>query len=127
MVIESERFFEIDRKNGTLRVKALEKPNVLDRDNGVTQHLIIINVDDNEGSGIFNRNYTNVTVILKDCNDNAPELPETLSFSTLSESFNADAIIIANFFAPDKDEGVNALVDYEIVNCKFYENVTFFS
>lgn len=86
----------------------------MDRDNGITEHLIYVNVDDNEGLGIFYRVSTTVRLILKDCNDNAPEMPEELLLSSINENLMENVIISSNFYAPDKDEGLNAEVLYAI-------------
>lgn len=86
----------------------------MDRDHGITEHSIQINVDDNKGQGLVNRNSTTVRLILLDCNDNAPEMPVELFLMSINENFPENFVINANFYAPDIDEGGNAEVVYTI-------------
>ncbi len=110
--------FEINSSTGELKVKDLSNSIGMDRDSGTTQHIISINIDDNEGRGIFLSNSTTITLILLDCNDNAPEMPETLTYPTIFESLSENSVVVTDFYAPDKDEGLNSQVDYEIESSK---------
>ncbi|KAG5678221.1 hypothetical protein PVAND_007913 [Polypedilum vanderplanki] len=112
---ELQRYFEINENSGELRVKVLDEFNELDRDTEPSTYLVIIDVADNMGIGIHNKNSTSVSVILLDINDNAPQMPETLNFfSPINETFNENDVLVEQFYAHDIDEGFNAEVTYKI-------------
>lgn len=106
-------FFEIDHASGNLRVKITNPEVEMDRDNGITEHIISIIVYDNNKTGIPLLAQTLVTLTLLDCNDNSPQMPETLNYRRIYENFPQDEDIV-EFRAPDKDAGFNAQVDYLI-------------
>lgn len=56
---ELQRFFEIDESSGLLKVKELDEFNQLDRDNGITEHLIYVNFEDNYGGSGGRKNRLN--------------------------------------------------------------------
>lgn len=104
----------IDSETGILKVKEHEESQQMDRDNGTTEHFIRVNVDDNDGAGLLNRESITIRLVLMDCNDNAPEMPPELLISSIREDFLQNLVINPNFYAPDIDEGKNAEVDYAI-------------
>lgn len=127
-LVPGDSFFVINSETGELRVKALNISQQMDRDHGITGHSIQINVDDNKGKGLVNRNSTTVRLILLDCNDNAPEMPAELFLMSINENFPENYVINSNFYAPDIDEGGNAEVVYTIQSieegkCNCNENV----
>lgn len=95
----------------------------MDRDNGIIEHVIYIIVEDNEGRGIRLTNTTSVTLKLLDCNDNAPQMPEFLVYATIFESLAGGNLVVTDFYASDKDEGLNAQVDYEIESIELGKNI----
>lgn len=115
-------FFEIEHASGNLSVKITDPEVQMDRDNGVTEHIISIIVYDNNKTGIPLLAQTSVTLTLLDCNDNAPQMPETLNYRRIYENFPRDEDIV-EFKAPDKDDGFNAQVDYEIEAINFGKNL----
>lgn len=112
-------FFIINSTTGELRVRELLPEDRMDRDNGITFHLISIIVFDNNGTGLPLQAETTVNLTLLDRNDNAPQMPEALDNLPISENFLENFVVVRNFFAPDKDDGVNAQVDYSITSIEF--------
>ncbi|CAG9787433.1 unnamed protein product [Diatraea saccharalis] len=112
-------FFDIDLDTGMLFVN-YTTDEVLDRDRGEPTHTIFVNLIDNfftAGDGRRNQNTTTIEIILLDVNDNAPELPDDLSWS-ISEGLLEGELVDPIIFAPDIDEpGTdNSRVGYSVLN-----------
>nr|QCI02835.1 midgut cadherin-like protein [Chilo infuscatellus] len=112
-------FFEIDMDTGWLYVN-YTSDEVLDRDFGEPRHTIFVNLIDNfftAGEGRRNQNTSIIEVVLLDINDNAPLMPEDLTWS-ISEALLAGELVDPVIFAPDYDEpGTNnSLVGYRVLD-----------
>lgn len=115
-------FFEIDSATGEVRVH-YPGDEVLDRDRGEDQHQMFFTIMDNfnfEGDGNRNSATENVevTVILLDVNDNAPQMPAPSELSwTMWENLEEGHILNNEIYAPDIDEpGTdNSRVGYKIL------------
>ncbi|KAL7052776.1 hypothetical protein ACKWTF_005003 [Chironomus riparius] len=115
---ELQRFFTINLTSGELRVKKLDEYNILDRDIEPSEYSIPIYIEDNLGIGARNGIQHIVQIILLDVNDNAPQMPINLDFTTalINEDLKKSTIIVDKLYAPDIDEGFNAEVLYEILS-----------
>ncbi|KAJ0177622.1 hypothetical protein K1T71_006495 [Dendrolimus kikuchii] len=113
-------FFVVDLDTGLVTVEYTTEE-VLDRDGNEPNHTIFFNLIDNfyaDGDG--NRNLyqeLEVLVILLDVNDNAPELPDDLSWS-ISENTDESVHMQPDIYAPDRDEPDtdNSRVGYAILS-----------
>lgn len=110
---ELQKYFAVDELTGELTVN-LFGGNELDRDSDESEHLIRVDFEDNfQGNGgllnllLFflkklnscfnkarNKDQTTVRLILKDVNDNAPQMPTRTSAYEIDE--NADEVKISN-------------------------------
>lgn len=112
------KFFEINVTSGLIQVK-LQSDSVLDRDNGITQHEIHVNIEDNyQGNGRTNQNTTSLTLILLDVNDNAPELPDPKDFLPVAkEDTKKGTLIGPKLIATDRDEvnTPNSWISYRVI------------
>ncbi|VVD00119.1 unnamed protein product [Leptidea sinapis] len=114
-------FFSVDRLSGLVYVNYTTHE-VLDRDGDEPVHQIFFTLADNfflEGDGNSNQAATQVTVVLLDVNDNAPELPDPSDLSwSVSEGLLKGEILSPDIYAPDRDEPDtdNSRVGYEILS-----------
>ncbi|XP_059054596.1 cadherin-23-like [Achroia grisella] len=112
-------FFAVNLETGMVYVE-LAQGHVLDRDGDEPTHNIFLTLTDNfysGGDGRRNSNDTEILIILKDINDNAPELPDDLYWS-VSEDLKEGEELEKIITAPDKDEPDtdNSRVRYYIHN-----------
>ena len=103
--------FEIDAGSGKIRTAK-----DLDRETVAIYHLKAFAKD----SGIPSRSTAvNITINIEDVNDNAPIFPQEIREIYVKENTPLRSII-DKFSASDPDDGINAIVDYELVSTLDY-------
>ena len=115
-----DKLIEVNQTEGTLKVK-----NFLDREaikNGIITFNVIIY---DQGYPQLNSEET-IEIVLLDINDNEPEfeIRENQTFHVFENQPSYQSF--GQVRATDKDEGLNAIISYRLVNSKYFtiDNVT---